>query len=251
MRADSEFAKRGGKPGELRKKVVWIGGGGNIATSRFNPPPPNDVLGCLVDQLDYLRCDGMQQLHQSIITQMAIAHAHFEAIHPFQDGNGRVGRLLLPLMLAVSGHTPLYLSPYIAMNKAEYIEALVAAQQRLEYEPLIGHLSRAVVSIVADADNALNRLNKLSADWRLRRKFRKGSAAQRMLEELLGHPVVTGKTVVRLLKISRKPAYDCLKQLEDIKILRERTGNKRNKVFVADEVLNIFQNPSMYEEEKN
>ncbi len=240
MREDSNFRERGGVPGELRKLVVWIGGK-HIANSRFNPPPPNDVLACLVEQLDFLRCEGLQQVHQSIVTQMAVAHAHFETVHPFRDGNGRVGRLVLPLMLAAAKHTPLYLSPYIASNKAEYVDALVAAQQRLEYAPLVGHLSRAISNTVDDADRSLMRLERLVADWHIRKKFRKGSAAQRLIDALPGHPVVTSKTVMRLLKITNKPALTCLGQLEDAGVLRERTGKKRNKVYSADEVLKIYK----------
>ena len=96
-------------PGELRKRVVWIGGGKNMASSDFNPPPPSRVPQCMDEQVAYLRTDGMQPFQQSIILRLAIAHSHFEAVHPFRDGNGRVGRLLIPLMMAADGHAPLYL----------------------------------------------------------------------------------------------------------------------------------------------
>ncbi|WOH64344.1 Fic family protein [Bradyrhizobium sp. BWA-3-5] len=84
----------------------------------MNPPPPADVPDCLAQTVDYLRNEGMQQMTQGFITRMAIAHTHFEAVHPFRDGNGRVARLLLPLMMAAEKHVPLYLSPYIESKKA-------------------------------------------------------------------------------------------------------------------------------------
>jgi Fic family protein len=105
------------KPGQLRDVVVWIGGGGNIAYSTYNPTPPADIAACLEQTMDYMRNEGMQQVNQSLVVRLAIAHSHFEAVHPFRDGNGRVGRLLLPLMMAAEGHTPLYLSPYIEQHK--------------------------------------------------------------------------------------------------------------------------------------
>jgi Fic family protein len=127
-------------PGDLRRVVAWIGGGGNIAYSTFNPPPPDAVPVCLEQTVEYLRNAGMQQQTQGLLTRMAVAHAHFEAVHPFRDGNGRVGRLLLPLMMAAEGHVPLYLSPYIEAHKPAYYDALKAAQQRLEWHVLVGYL---------------------------------------------------------------------------------------------------------------
>ncbi|WP_246787952.1 Fic family protein [Bradyrhizobium sp. CCBAU 53421] len=81
---------------------------------------PADVPDCLAQTIDFLRNEGMQEMTQGFITRMAIAHAHFEAVHPFRDGNGRVGRLLLPLMMAAEKHVPLYLSPYIESKKEAY-----------------------------------------------------------------------------------------------------------------------------------
>lgn len=243
MRGDSSYVARHGQPGHFRRKQVRIGGR-DFGSSIFNPPPYSDVLGCMADQISYLRADGMQHLNQSIISQMAVAHAHFEAVHPFPDGNGRVGRLLLPLMLRAAGHTPLYLAPYIAAFKPDYYDALRAAQQRLDYQPLIAHLSRAVVSTVEDSEIAVDRLAKLRAAWLTRQKFRQKSAAYRMIEVLAWHPVVTTDTVERLLRISDVAARKAINQLADAGILNERTGKKRYRVFQAREVLEIYNNPS-------
>ncbi|WP_252345675.1 Fic family protein [Gluconobacter sp. P1C6_b] len=97
LRHDSSYRDT---PGELWQKVVWIGGNGHIAYSVYNSPPPAEVLHFLEETLDYMQEDGMQMMTQSLITRMALAHAHFEAIHPFRNKNGRVGRLLLPLIMA-------------------------------------------------------------------------------------------------------------------------------------------------------
>jgi Fic family protein len=198
----------------------------------------------MAEHVAYLRCDGMQQLHQSIIIQMAVAHAHFEAVHPFADGNGRVGRLLLPLMLRAASHTPLYLAPYIAAFRPDYNAALRAAQQRLDYVPLIAHLSRAITSTVTDAETAARRLAALQSDWTNRKKFRDKSAAQKMLDKLLWHPVVTAKSVERLAGCSPAAARAALTQLAEAGIVFERTGKRRYRIFQAREVLRIYKNPS-------
>jgi Fic family protein len=108
MRSDTTYRD---VPGAIRSTVVWIGGGRDIAYSIYNPTPPDEISASLAETLTYLRGEGMQAMTQSLIARMAIGHAHFEAVHPFRDGNGRVGRLLLPLMMAAESRTPLYLAP--------------------------------------------------------------------------------------------------------------------------------------------
>ena len=243
MRNDKDFLKKHGPPGEFRRKQVRIGGR-DFNDLTYNPPPHANVLACMAEHIAYLRCEGMQQLHQSIIVQMAVAHAHFEAVHPFADGNGRVGRLLLPLMLCAAGQTPLYLAPYIAAFKPDYYSSLRAAQQRLDFVPLIAHLSRAISNTVTDAETAVRRLTDLQAAWTQRKKFRNKSAAQKMLDKLLWHPVVTAKSVERLAGCSPAAARTALAQLAEADVLFERTGKRRYRIFQAREVLRIYKNPS-------
>jgi Fic family protein len=232
-------------PGDVRgpAHVVWIGGSGHIARSIYNPCPPGEVHACLTEHIAYLRCDGLQAVHQSMITRMALAHAHFEAIHPFPDGNGRVGRLLLPLMLAADGHAPLYITPHLAADRAAYMDGLKAAQQRLDYAPLIQVLSAAITAAVDRAETAHESLLALSSDWITRAKWRKNSAARRTLDMLSSFPVMTAKRLSASLSVTLKSANDGIKQLENAGIVRERTGFKRNRVFVAHEVLDIFNAP--------
>jgi Fic family protein len=231
------------EPGEFRSRVVWIGGNGNIAYSTMNPPPPDDVPACLLQTVDYLRNEGMQSMTQGIVTRMAIAHTHFEAVHPFRDGNGRVGRLLLPLMMAAEKHVPLYLSPYIEANKTAYYGALKDAQQRLEWQPVIGFVADAVSGTVNELMKTREALSKLADLWRERRKFRKGSAAARALDELPHYPVITAKRLGELLGISAPQVHQAIGQLEEAGILTERTGYARNRIFAASEALTIIDRP--------
>ncbi len=232
-------------PGRLRqhsRDIVYIGGG-HISRSVYNPCPPEDVQKCLEEQVEYLRCTGLQHVNQSVIVRMAIGHAHFEAIHPFHDGNGRAGRLLLPLMMIADDFVPLYFAPYLAQNRSSYMDALRAAQQRLEYAPLVEVFSHAIVNTVDAVETAHDDLTKLHANWIGRRKWRKGSAALTAIDLLIGHPVVTASRLAKLLNVSNVAANSAIGQLTDHGILTERTGFRRNRVFVAGEVLSIYNRP--------
>lgn len=240
MRGDTEYKDI---PGECRSRVVWIGGRGNIAYSTYNPAPPEDVMACLEQSAAYMRCKGMQAMAQNLITRMAVAHAHFEAVHPFRDGNGRVGRLLIPLMMAADGHAPLYLSSYIAEKRDSYYEALRMAQQKLEWHHLTGFLSEAIVATVDEMVTTREALKTLSGIWGRRRSFRKGSAAFDALRLLPEYPVITVNRLASLVGVSFPAATTAIGQLIDVGILKERTGYARNRVFVATEALQIMNRP--------
>jgi Fic family protein len=239
MQGDPYYAD---KPGALRQRVVWIGGGGDISSSTFNPPPPDKVLPCLLDTLAYLRGDTADDLWQvqSLVTRMAVAHAHFEAVHPFRDGNGRVGRLLLPLMMAADGQVPIYLSPYIEAHRHDYMDALKAAQQRLEWQEMVRFIADAVVSSVDDLISMRSELTALQKEWSARRQFRRNSAAERALDYIVHYPVLTVNRLSRILGVSYPAASKGIEHLAEAGILHERTGYSRNRVYVAREVLGII-----------
>lgn len=230
-------------PGRLRDRVVWIGGGASIAYSTFNPPPPAQVPKCLGEVIDYMQCDGMQVMTQGLLTRMAVAHAMFEAVHPFRDGNGRVGRLLLPLMMAAEGTLPLYLSPYIEAHKGTYYDALKAAQQRLEWDPIVGFMADAVVGTVAELLATRTALADLAQIWQTRRPFRQGSASLRALGLLPHYPVLTVNRLAEALDVSFKSAAGAMEQLAEAGIVTERTGYARNRIFVATEALVVINRP--------
>jgi Fic family protein len=229
-------------PGALRTNVVWIGGV-DIARSTYNPTPPDYIAACLEQSMDYMRFEGMQQMTQNLIVRMAIAHSHFEAVHPFRDGNGRVGRLLLPLMMAAENRTPVYLSPYIESNKQAYYNSLKAAQQRLEWHEPAGFLADAIVGTANELDATRGALSKLRNLWLERRKFRQGSAALLALDHLPEYPVLTVKRLAELLGVSIPAATQAVELLTAAHILTERTGYARNRVFAAGEALLIINRP--------
>lgn len=239
MRSDKAYKD---VPGQFRDRVVWIGGD-RIEHSTYNPTPPDNIASCMSEHLAYLRTDGMQPFEQSIILRLAIAHAHFEAIHPFRDGNGRVGRLLLPLMMTADGRAPLYLSPYIAAHKQAYYDALKAAQQKLDFAPLVELLSSAIITAVDEATDTIHAFEQLATIWSKRAKFRAGSAGQRSLRLLSTYPVVTAKRLASVLGTTYSAANNSLSTLVSAGILTELTGHRRNRMFAAREVLRIFNRP--------
>jgi Fic family protein len=240
VRADPDYPDA---PGALRSNVVWIGGGGNIAYSTYNPAPPADVPRCLDDCLAYMRGDDPDPVPPSLLVRMAVAHAHFEAVHPFRDGNGRVGRLLLPLMMAAEGVHPVPLSPFIEAHKDRYHEALKAAQKRLDRAAMVGFVADAMVGTVTEILATQEALATLRLRWMGRRVFRAGSAARRVLDLLPHHPVVSVDGVARLLDVSFPAAATAVRQLGEAGILAERTGGRRNRVFAAAEVLSLLDRP--------
>lgn len=230
-------------PGSLRNTVVWIGSSRDITYSTYNPTPPEDVAPCLAETLFYMRSSGSQVADQPLVVRMAIAHAHLEAVHPFRDGNGRLGRLLLPLMMAAEGHVPLYLSAYVEAHKPDYYEALKAAQQRLDWSAMVHFMADAVINTANELMATRNALLELEAKWRRRRKFRAGSAAAAALQLLPHFPILTANHLARLLGISFPAASKGIEQLIEASVLVERTGYRRNRIFAAPEALQIVNRP--------
>lgn len=240
MRGDSDYQD---EPGAFRRIVTWIGGGRDIVYSAYNPTPPDDIAACLGDTVAYLRNDGMQAMSQNLITRMAIAHTHFEAVHPFRDGNGRVGRLLLPLMMAADGHVPLYLSPYIESHRPAYYAALKDAQQKLEWSAVVAFVADAITGTVEELIATRDALRRLRGLWEARRKFRAGSAAARSLDVLPHYPVITVQRLADRLEVSISAASTAIAQLQAAGIVEERTGYRRNRLFAATEALSIVNRP--------
>lgn len=236
MRSDRRYRYQ---PGDLRQHSVRIGGA-SFADSTFNPPPADRVPACLAEHVAYLQCHGEQSMTQHLVTRMAIAHAHFEAVHPFPDGNGRVGRLLLPLMMAADETVPLYVSPYLERERPRYYDGLRRAQQRLDYAPLVELLADAIVATVDDAARVNSALVELQTSWRARRAWRKGSAAARALDVLPWLPVVTVERLASELHVTFAAANRAVVKLVEAGVLTRRTAYRRNRIFAAAEALEII-----------
>ncbi|MFZ7097092.1 Fic family protein [Luteimonas dalianensis] len=227
------------RPGRFRDVQAWIGSG-RIEDATFVPAPPSRVAACMEEleasMLQYAPRED-EQWTLSPVAQIAIAHAQFETIHPFVDGNGRVGRLLMPIILAAEGYPPVYLSGTLLRHRRAYYDALADIQLRWDWSPWVRMLGRAVIESCDSAVALANDLERIRDEWAGRLAgLRSDATAHRLPAYLLGHPVVTVNQVANAHGISFVAASRAINQLVERKILTE-PKRRRNRVFHAAEIL--------------
>lgn len=242
-----------GIPGKLRTpghpgSIVVIGGLNRKENSVYNPAPPEEVGRCLREVMNWMRDSELAEqgdagIGLTLPVRLAIAHSHFEAVHPFTDGNGRTGRSLWPLQMVCSGYMPLYLSGYVEIKKNEYIAALEAAQKKLQYAPLIDFICEAIIESDLESRRSKEVILSLEDTWKKRGKFRGNSAAERSLRVLLTKPIITSATLQEELKISGPASTNAINQLLKQKIIVHRSFEKRRPVYAAEELIQILARP--------
>ncbi|MCK5914321.1 MAG: Fic family protein [Desulfuromusa sp.] len=237
-----------GEPGEFRKCQNWIGGF-RIYQARFIPPPHEYIQPCLEDLETMLQYVPAEEEHFEvpIVIRMAIIHAQFETIHPFIDGNGRVGRLLLPLILAAEGYPPMYLSGFLKANQQTYYDALAGVQLKGEWSEWVRFFATGVEAAAQESIMIAGELVAICERWEKilsTLKLRSDAVANRLPKLLIGTPVVTARQVVKALKTSFPSASKSLSLLEEKGILTQ-VGEKRqrNRIFVAKEVIELLERP--------
>lgn len=250
MSRDPEFQ---GVAGVFRNEIgsgvyATIGGLSRVETSTYNPSPPSYIPHLLEDHFAWmLNEDDIEMsragLAPGLLVRLAQQHSHFEAIHPFTDGNGRVGRMLMTLMIASEGYAPLYISGYIEAKKQAYYQALQFAQMKLDETPLVHFICEAIVESYDEAFKTKQALEELPVFWQGRVLTRRDSATRNLFFVLLENPIVTVKLVQEKLNISQPAAKKAIDQLVHGGILRERTGQARNRVFAAEEVIEVLARP--------
>ncbi|TWJ10463.1 Fic family protein [Stackebrandtia albiflava] len=243
----------------LRKVQNWIGGGdSNPLGAQFVPPPPEDVPELMADLVDYLNSAG-----DGPLVQAAILHAQFETIHPFTDGNGRIGRALIHTVLARRGLTSTAILPIslaLRTRQAEYVEGLTAyryfgdASSDVAVEGVDRWLRvflEAGEIAVAQADELLHELTELQGRWRarletyrtahgLRPAPRSGSAVARLLATLPETPALTARIVERLLKVSHPAARAALEELAEAGILHRKQVERGTTGYLAKDVFEVL-----------
>jgi len=250
MQKDPGFSGIAGRlrsPG-LPGDVVQIGSFGRKEDSIYNPAPAERVAHCLDEVLDWMSNESLLQLGDAgmgmvLPIRMAIGHTHFEAVHPFSDGNGRVGRMLWAFQMAAADRLPLYLSGYVEAEKSEYGAALQEAQKQLSYRRMIEFVCRAVVACSEEEAVTQKVLEHLPDEWQKRGKFRAGSSAARALKLLIKMPVVNVKLLAFELKVSMQAASQGLHRLEKAGVVRDRSGRGRGRIFAAEEVIGVLARP--------
>jgi Fic family protein len=240
-----------GIPGALRepgkpRSIVQIGGSFRKEESTYNPTPPQYVKASLRKVLDWLSDEDLAQRGDAgaaaftLAVRLAIGHAHFEAVHPFSDGNGRVGRALWPLQMICADRMPLYLSGYVEDQKTEYSRALQEAQKKLNYSPIIEFVCEAVVQSEKEAKITRAAIEGLPTRWKERAKFRAGSASSLALDVLLRKPIMTSATLMEELKLSKQVVSTAIGQLVDRHIIRSRGRVGRTHVYAAEELIALL-----------
>ena len=238
-----------GYGGKLREVQNWIGGSDyNPCSAEFVPPPPESVEALMRDLCEFTSTDDLPA-----VAQAAIAHAQFETIHPFVDGNGRTGRALIHLVLRRRGMSPRVLAPVslvLATWSQSYIDGLTAyrhvgpSTSRGSVEGLntwVGRFAAACSGAVADASSFEERAAQLDEEWRGRLgKIRANSGTDLLLRSLPGAPVITIDRAAQLIGRTFKPAAQAIQRLIEADILRQITVGSRNRAFEAPEVITAF-----------
>lgn len=233
-----------GQAGEYRDVQNWIGGS-KINIARFVPPTPEHVPNCMRGLIEFLHdLPTEEDMYEvPIVVRMAIAHAQFETIHPFVDGNGRVGRLLLPIMLAAEGYLPVYIAGYLKNNQQDYYDMLAGVQLREQWQPWIQFFATAVEESAKESIQTASALDTLLQQWEERitkLRIRSDSAVYKLPKLLIGRPVVTARQVETELGISFPAANNALAKLEELRIVTVPHDQQRNRTFVAHEAIEIL-----------
>jgi Fic family protein len=229
------------QPGEFRKSQNWIGGA-NLATAYFIPPHHDLVADLMSDLEKFLHNEEIYVPH---LIKIAIAHYQFETIHPFLDGNGRIGRLLITLYLVSNGllHKPsLYLSAFIESHKLAYYETLTTVRK---YNDLSSWLKFFLTAVIETSRSGVTTFKSILAlkqemDNKILEFGKRAQNANVLLNFLYQKPIIAISDIVEPLGISKQTANSLIRDFVNKSILVEETGFQRNQIFIFKKYLDIY-----------
>jgi len=235
-------------PGQIRKTQNWIGGGGDITTAAYTPPSPDTVNDLLSDLEKYWHNDSTNTPN---LIKIALCHYQFETIHPFLDGNGRTGRLLISLQLIdkkILLKPALYISDYLERHRAAYYDALDRVRLTGDYTQWIRFFLSGVVETAKDAKETLQAIvalkeaytNLVHASSLSRPRQEK---ALSLITTMYGQPIMTIRQLQEELSSSWQTAADLAIYLKELGILSEITGDAKNRKFALAEYFDLFNKP--------
>jgi Fic family protein len=229
-------------PGEFRRSQNWIGPAGcTLAGASFVPPPPDRLMECLGDWESFLHEERLPPL-----VHAALAHSQFEAIHPFLDGNGRVGRLLITLLLMERQVLPsplLYLSAYFEATRPEYYARLSGVTERGEWEEWLRYFLGGVAGQAEDALDRIQRIDTLVAGWRERLGEEQSRLPERALHLFAENPFWTVGKLADRLGVAFTTAQRATDRLRAAGVVTLASEAKRNRVYCARALLDILEEP--------
>lgn len=231
-------------PGTYRTSQNWIGGN-SLADAVFIPPAHQLVSELMGDLEKFLNND---EINVPALVRIAIVHYQFETIHPFLDGNGRIGRLMITLFLVSEGILDkplLYLSLYFEKNKSLYYDNLSRVRTHNDMLQWLKYFLVGIEQTATQAVNTLSNILKLKENLEneIRSTFgRRSNSALILLTALFKEPVITIDKAAKTCNLSYKAANDLVTKMQEKKYLKELTGQSRNRIFIFEPYLNIFEN---------
>ena len=227
-------------PGQFRRSQNWIGAPGSTLNEADYVPPPAEELVAALDAFEkYLHVTNSYPP----LIRLALIHYQFEAIHPFLDGNGRIGRLLISLLLVDWNLLPLpllYLSAFFERNRKDYYRLLLAVSERGAWREWLTFFLQGVSQQAQDAINRAKRLQDLQIEWRQKvAQVRASAALVRLTDSLFNTPIVTIPAVQKILGITYHSAQLDVEKLIKLGILQQTNESQRGKTFAAVAILNI------------
>lgn len=232
------------KPGEFRDQQNWIGFAGcSLKEATYIPPPPSDMKTAL-DNLEKFLHDPKPM---PILIKIGLAHAQFETIHPFFDGNGRVGRLLITFLLCeqnILKQPLLYISYYFKKHRSQYYDYLQAVRDTGNWEIWLKFFLKGIYEVAQEASNTARTIVTMKENHRqllLEKMGRRSGNAIALLENLYFRPIVSIDHVQEITQLSYPNANTLVKNFCDLGLLKEITGQKRNRAFSYAPYLEIFK----------
>lgn len=229
-------------PGEFRRSQNWIGAAGStLKTARYIPPNPDDMKNAMTELENYINSDD----GNDVLIQTALIHYQFETIHPFLDGNGRIGRLLIMLFLMDKGilHSPsLYISYFLKKNRTEYYDRLSEVRNKNDYEQWIKFFLYALLISAEDASETISKLAELhdrNTAW-AEHLGRSKKTALLLLGYLEKNPIINITKTAAELNISFTTVSSAVKKFTEAGIL-SKPEEERNRIFVYKEYLDILR----------
>jgi Fic family protein len=232
-------------PGEFRTSQNWIGPPGcSLAQATYVPPPPHEMMIALGDWEKFLHND---KIHMPMLLKVGIAHAQFETIHPFLDGNGRIGRLLITFLLCeakIMKWPSLCISHFFKEYKSEYYTRLQDTRDKGEWEGWLKFFLRGVSEVAQEATRTASRILQVREDTQklISGRLTRASAgnAMALLSKLFYQPVVSVQQVSEIIDMTYATANYLVSDLEQIGVLKEITGGGRNRKYAFDPYLELF-----------